>query len=199
MSFPSRADELALHERVLQKDSVASVDVFQTYMPLLSRVLMRKGVLDPEDARQSALDALLLYLRQPERYDRQRGGLSNYLVQSAWGRAVDRHRSRVARTRNERSFADLVELHAPAPNEELERGMEVALALKRLEKCDITQKDQAVLRLILQGERSTRALAEVLGLGSLPEDEMRREVKRHRDRLMKLLERLGEEGPDDES
>ncbi|WP_309894158.1 sigma-70 family RNA polymerase sigma factor [Archangium sp.] len=199
MRFPSRADELALHERVLQEDSVAPVDVFQTYMPLLQRALLHKGVLEPEDGRESALDAVLLYLEQPKRYDRQRGGLSNYLVQLAWGRAVDRHRSRAARTRNERSFADLVELHAPASNEELERGMEVALALKRLEKCDITQRDQAVLRLILQGERSTRVLAEVLGLGSLPEDEMRREVKRHRDRLMKLLERLGEEGPDDES
>jgi RNA polymerase sigma-70 factor (ECF subfamily) len=199
MSFPPGEDELALHERVLRKDPVVSVDVFQTYMPLLLKALMSRKTCDPEDAHDAAIDAVLLYLEQPERYDRQRGRLSAYLVQIARNRAVDRYRSKTARARREQDFADVVELRDVPPNEKLERGMEAALALKRLEKYDLTERDQSALGLIFQGERSTRRLAEVLGLDSLPEDEMRREVKRHRDRLMKLLERLGKEGPDDES
>jgi RNA polymerase sigma-70 factor, ECF subfamily len=199
MSFPSRADEWALHERVLQGEPVAPVDVFQTYMPLLLNALTRGKTCDPEDAHDSAIDAVLFYLEHPGRYERHRGRLSTYLMQAARKRAVDRHRSHTARARREQGFASVVELQAVPPKEKLERGMEVALVLKRLEKYDINQGDQAVLRLILQGERSTRQLAEVLGLDALSEDEMRREVKRHRDRLMKLLERLGKEDPDDES
>jgi len=61
------------------------------------------------------------------------------------------------------------------------------------------EKDVAALRLILSGERSTERLAEVLGLSELPQEQMRREVKRHRDRLMKILERFGKEDPDDPS
>lgn len=199
MHLPSQADELELHERVLQRARVAPVDVFQTYMPLLLKTLMHKKTCDPEDAHDSAIDALIFYLRQPERYDPSRGRLSNYLMQIACKRAVDRHRSKAAQARREQGFADVVELQSTPPKEKLEQGMEVALVLKRLETHDISQRDQAALRLILQGERSTRRLAEVFGLDSRPEDEMRREVKRHRDRLMKFLERLGKEDPDDES
>ncbi|WP_158501804.1 RNA polymerase sigma factor [Vitiosangium sp. GDMCC 1.1324] len=194
---PSRVDEVTLHERVLQRDPVAPVEVFQTYMPWLLRALRK--TCEREDAYDSAIDAVFVYLQHPERYDPQRSRLFTYLRQIAQKRGVDRHRSHAARARREQGFAGIVELQATAPNEELERGMEAALVLERLEKYDITQRDRAALRLILQGERSTRELAKALGLESSSEVEMRREVKRHRDRLMKLLERLGKEDSDDES
>jgi RNA polymerase sigma-70 factor (ECF subfamily) len=112
---------------------------------------------------------------------------------------MDRTRSSEARTRREQKFADVFELQARSPKEALEVSVEVRLALKRLDATGLGVAETAFLRLVLMGERSTQALAEVLGLASLPEDEMRREVKRHRDRLMKLLGRLGKEDSDVES
>lgn len=77
--------------------------------------------------------------------------------------------------------------------------MEARRALERLEKLNSSKEERAFLGLILQGERSTRRLAEALGLGPMSEMDLRREVKRRRDRLMKRLERLGKEDSDVES
>ncbi len=199
MSFPSRVDELKLHERVLQGDPVVPVDVFRTFMPPILKVLESEMSCNREDAHDSAIDAVLSYLRTPERYDPQRARLSTYLTQAAKKRAMDRRRSSDARTRREQDFAGVFEVQARPPKEVLEKSVEASLAAQRLDSLGLDEREREVLRLVLQGERSTRKLATVLGLDLLPEDEQRREVKRHRDRLMKMLERLGKEDPDDES
>jgi RNA polymerase sigma-70 factor (ECF subfamily) len=198
MSFPSQMDELELHERVLQGDRVASADVFQAFMDPILRILKEEMSCSPDDARDSATDAVFSYLRNPGRYDRHRARLSTYLTQAAKKRAMDRHRSTAARLRREQDFASVVEVQARTPKEVLEVSVEAKLAAKLLDDSRLDEREWEFLRLVLQGEGSTRRLAGVLGLDELPEDEMRREVKRHRDRLMKLLERLGKEGSDDE-
>jgi RNA polymerase sigma-70 factor, ECF subfamily len=199
MRFPSLVDELCLHERVLQGDPVAPADVFQTFIEPLLNILEREMACDPEEANVSAVDAVFSYLREPERYDHKRGRLSTYLTQAAKHRVRDHRRSASARARREQDFASVVELQATSPKEELERSVEVGLVLKRLEEHVPEGRDREALRLLLWGERSSERWAEVLGLTSLPTDERRREVKRHRDRLMKFLERFGKEDPDDES
>jgi len=128
-----------------------------------------------------------------------RARLSTYLTQAAKKKAMDRRRSTEARTRREVEFAGVFELQARTPKEVLEVSVEARLAVERLDSSRLNARERDFLRLVLQGERSTRSLAEVLGLASLPEDALRREVKRNRDRLMKVLERLGREEPDDES
>lgn len=199
MRFPSRAEELELHERILQKEPVASADAFQAFMEPISKVLQDETGCSTDDAHDSALDALLSYLRQPERYELARARLSTYLTQAAKKKAMDRRRSSEARTRREVEFAGVFELQARTPKEVLEVSVEARLAVERLDSARLNARERDFLRLVLQGERSTRNLAEVLDLASLPEDALRKEVKRHRDRLMKVLERLGREEPDDES
>jgi RNA polymerase sigma-70 factor, ECF subfamily len=196
MSFPSQAEELALHERVLQNDPVAPVDVFRAFMEPILRVLCSEMGCSREDAHDSAIDVVISYLNNPERYDRHRARLSTYLTQSAKNRAMDRRRSTAARTRREQEFATVVELQARSPKEILEISVETRLAVERLDDSRLSERDREFLRLILQGERSTRRLAEVLGLPSLPKEDLQREVKRRRDRLMKWLERLGKEDSD---
>ena len=51
--------------------------------------------------------------------------------------------------------------------------------------------DLRLLTLILEGERSTERFARILGLCGLPVKEQRRQVKRHKDRIKKRLERYG--------
>jgi RNA polymerase sigma-70 factor (ECF subfamily) len=199
MGFPTPEEELALHERVLRRDPVASADVFRAFMDPIVAALSRKRGRPPDDVYDSAIDVLVSYLRNPERFIAQKGRLSTYLTQAARKRALDRHRSTEARRRREQEFGGVFELRARSPKESLEISVEARLAVGRLERSKLPENDRALLRLVLQGERSTRAMAEAIGMGSLPEDDCKREVKRHRDRLMKRLARFGKEGSDVES
>lgn len=52
-------------------------------------------------------------------------------------------------------------------------------------------RDQQILALRLQGERRTEAFAEILGISHLPIEAQRREVKRIKDRIDKILRRHG--------
>lgn len=199
MSFPTWEVELKLHERVIQDDPLASQDVFRVFMDPILRILLHELRCHGEDAHDSAVDAVLYYLRNPQRYDSQRAKLSTYLTHAAKRRAMDRQRSSHARIRREEKFGGEFELRVAAPKEVLEISVEARLAVRRLEQSKLRPEERRFLGMVLQGERSTRLLGEALGLGALPELELRREVKRHRDRLMKWLERFGKEGSDDES
>jgi RNA polymerase sigma-70 factor (ECF subfamily) len=196
MSFPTLAEELALHERVLRRESVASVDVFRVFMDPIVAALNRKRGRPPDDVYDSVIDVLVSYLRNPERFIAQKGRLSTYLTQAAKKRVQDRHRSAEARRRREQEFGGAFELRTMSPKEALEIHVEARLAVGRLEHSKLPERDRALLKLVLQGERSTRVMAKAIGMDSLPEDDLKREVKRHRDRLMKRLARFGKESSD---
>lgn len=51
------------------------------------------------------------------------------------------------------------------------------------------KKDQRIHELRLQGERRTQVFAQILGIDHLPTEVQRRQVKRAKDRIDKLLER----------
>lgn len=194
MRFPSPAEEQALHERVLKKnESLASEDVFRVFMDPITRLLCRNRREQFEDeAHDAVCDVLLEYLENPERYQAHRSRLSSYLTRNAEMQVRDMYRSQEARQRREREFGEVIELRATAPNRSMERIVEVRHLAGQLERA-IHERDQATLGLILQGERSTHALAKAMNLPPLSEKELRREVKRNRDRLMKTLGRIGKE------
>ena len=50
-------------------------------------------------------------------------------------------------------------------------------------------KDQRIYELRIQGERRTQVFAQILGIDHLPTGVQRREVKRAKDRIDKVLER----------
>ncbi|WP_162159637.1 RNA polymerase sigma factor [Cystobacter fuscus] len=151
---------------------------------------------DEETAYDAVIDVLYAYVEAPGRYDPDRARLVTYLTKAAKHRVQDRLKSGASRAQREENFASVVELGQSAPKDILENFVEASRAVERLEK-RLSERDLAVVRLILSGESSTEALARALGLNPSSQEEMRREVKRHRDRLMKILERLGKEDPDD--
>jgi RNA polymerase sigma-70 factor (ECF subfamily) len=63
---------------------------------------------------------------------------------------------------------------------------------QKIEQVVENERDRLALALILDGERSTDVLADALGIRVDTQLERQRAVKRHRDRLLKVLERLGE-------
>ncbi|NBD14130.1 sigma-70 family RNA polymerase sigma factor [Corallococcus silvisoli] len=200
MSFPTREEEWALHERVVKRMPVANTEVFKLFMSFMLRTLTTEMHCDAEEARDCALRAVFDYLTDPERYDRQQSLLRSYLTHAAKMNVLDSRRSNQRRLLREQKYADVVELRARPPKEVMEAAVETALALKRLERRNLKPSDLGMLRLVLQGESSTLELARPLGMEALPETERKRVVKQNRDRLFKQLRRLGkEEDSHDES
>jgi DNA-directed RNA polymerase specialized sigma24 family protein len=197
MSPPSREEEWALHERVLQGMSVATTEVFEHFMPHLLAALCPEMGCTKEEATDCILDAVIDYLERPESYDRNQAPLRSYLTLASRRNVMDSRRSEKARTRREGKFADVVELQARPPNEEMEAAVESALALEKLKRSKMKASDVKLLGLILQGESSTLVLARPLGLDRLPADERKRKVKQNRDRVLKRLRRHGKEGSHD--
>ncbi|NOJ78078.1 sigma-70 family RNA polymerase sigma factor [Myxococcus xanthus] len=199
MGIPTRDEDVALHARILQRESVANVDAFAVFVdPLIAAVKYARGCTH-EMARDAAIDVLLDYLEAPERFDPQRGRLFSYLAQSAKNTVTDWQRSATRRQAREEKFGLLFELMGRSPKECLEQSAEVKRVVERIEQSDLSQVDRAFLGLMLQGERSTQRFAEVLGLGALPAVDIQREVKRNRDRILKWLVRFGREVFGDES
>jgi len=94
--------------------------------------------------------------------------------------------------RREQEFSSLVEVRDSAPNEKMERSAEAQRLWQKIEQVVENERDRLALALILDGERSTDVLADALGIRVDTQLERQRAVKRHRDRLLKVLERLGE-------
>jgi RNA polymerase sigma-70 factor (ECF subfamily) len=192
MQFPNSEAESTLHQRILASDPVGPADLFAHFVEPLMSALRHDLRCDSENARDSSIDALFDYLRSPTAYDPNRGRLCTFLTQIAKHKAVDRIRSRSAEVRREQEFSSFVEVRESAPNEKMERSVEAGKLWGKIEQVVENEQDRLALALILDGERSTEALAEALGIEATTALERQRAVKRHRDRLMKILERLGE-------
>ncbi|MFY2559135.1 RNA polymerase sigma factor [Corallococcus terminator] len=196
MRFPSQAEEQALHERVLRREPLVSEDVFRVFMDPIIRALCKKRSELYEEARDATIDVIYTYLDNPEQYVARKSRLSTYLTRAARMNALDQYRRHEARQRRERKFGEVFVLRTPAPKDTMEIIVETRIVLEQVEQALLEEKDRIFLGLVLQGERSTLVLAEAMNLPPLSEIERRREVKRNRDRLMKLLGRLGKEDRD---
>jgi|GEM_PF-991106 len=192
-------DERELHERALQKDPLILVDLLDAFAGRIEGFLTSGLKCDKETAYDALIDVLFAYATTPERYNPQQGRLVTYLTQAARYRVRDRLRSRASEAQREENFASVVELRQSTPKDILENYVEASRAVDRLIEKGLlkNEKDVAALRLIISGEGSTETLARALGLDTSCLERMRQEVKRHRDRLMKILERFGKEDPDD--
>ncbi|WP_224366238.1 RNA polymerase sigma factor [Hyalangium versicolor] len=202
MRNPSLEEEMVLHQRLLEHDPLAYFDVFPMYMERLAKKLEGQGY-DVDVARDAALEAVLAYRKKPEGYDPRKVHPFTYLMGVARHKAVDRWRSVQAQAQREKKQGD-VELLRRTPNDPVDR-MEKCVRVKQLmdllENGEIlSAQDQAIFRLFLMGEDSTEEVAKVLRLPPMSKEERQLEVKRLKDRLMKLLKRrLGREDSDDDS
>jgi RNA polymerase sigma-70 factor, ECF subfamily len=160
-------------------------------MDPLVNTLQRDVSCTEDEAYDSAIDAMLAYLEEPARYDRDKGRLSSYLMDIAKKRAIDRLRSRTASERRDDAYAEVVELRNANPKDKMEAAIQRRELWQKVEEAVPNERDREVLKLILSGERSTTAFAQALDLTALSPLDQRREVKKHRDRLLKVLERLG--------
>lgn len=197
-----RAEEEAIHKRLLEGDVTAPAELADTHLRImLTHLRIRfRGVQDETLLQDAAADALLDYIEHPSRFDPQKSSLSSYLKMSAEGdlrNALDRE----ARRRRHLQPLAGVELFLPDRNNALE-GIEDRLdaetpgetrqaLMVRIRQEFPDARDWNLVTLMMDGVRRTSAFAEVLEIGHLGDIERQRIVKQHKDRLKKRLERLG--------
>jgi DNA-directed RNA polymerase specialized sigma24 family protein len=181
---------LSLHFRALDGDPVALNDLCDALLvPLVERLGRRYKSTCPHLVEQSVHEALIEYIKCPARYDPGRGPLPHFLylaaladLKNALRREAKHHRGRVegvelrlveGNTEEGTALDGLVWAEEWAARQEQLRMLR--------ETC--SPGEEAVLDLMLAGERSTAAFAEALRLAHLPAEEQVAEVKRVKDRI----------------
>ncbi|MCI0352492.1 MAG: hypothetical protein L0Z53_23995, partial [Acidobacteriales bacterium] len=199
-------DDRVLHQRLLSGDVTAPEEAARKYLPLIERHVAARAwniyhINDRDLIWNATVDAVLLdYILHPERFDRSKSGLLGYLKLAAERDLINAVEKNRRQRRGEDLYSDVEEgIRARNKPSELARIMRDAEqeTVSRIQReRDATaakgvanERDNTVLRLILDGERSTSKFAAALGIEALPIAEQRRIVKQHKDRLKVQLRR----------
>jgi hypothetical protein len=186
-----------IHERLLAGDVTAPAELSEGLIgPLLQRLTKKYPKLrDPDLLYDAVTDALMSYIKRPTQFDPGKRSLIGFLCMAAEGDLLNALAKDKRRRHKEIPLED-VELGVAAGNSKIEEGNsetepereKLRQALPRLFG---DPKDLVIVELMIAGERTTEVFVKVLELQHLPLDQQRREVKRHKDRLKKRLERYG--------
>lgn len=192
MTTSARADVpelMDLHQRLLLQDAAAEEAVVIALRPSLIRMTRRAFADTPREAIVDAVhDALIDYIRRPQRFDPDRGvPLHRYLEIAASRNMQDyRRRERRRQQREYRYARERLPIATAAATSTATHANLLRAALDAV--CE--PRELAAARAWVSGERRTSALASLLGASELQPPERAREVKRFKDRLLKRLGRF---------
>lgn len=184
-----------IHTRMLASDPIAPAELADEAMPLLEKHLQIAFRSRDEGLTcDAAIDAVISYIKNPAQYDGNSRSLLGYLKMAAEGDYKNALRKQ-SRLRSHEQSKDPVELRVFPGNKDQEAeivaGMDLGTALARLDSLFSDETDRRIARLVLEEERSTDVFAEVLGISTASDAAKRQTVKRHKDRIKKVLLRRG--------
>lgn len=187
-----------LHARLVDGDRVASEELAREVLPEVVGRLGRQwqAFAGTEAVHDAAVEVFVAYLRDPNRYDPSRSNLVSWLYMQAHGDLTNDYRS-PKRSFHQRRVAPLrenVESEDFARNLHLVESDIYPSDLDRDALDDALgalddDRDRRLLALVLDGDTSTEAAADALGIGHLPLEEQRSEVKRNKDRIKARIKR----------
>jgi RNA polymerase sigma-70 factor (ECF subfamily) len=191
-----------IHQRIVDGDPTAPPDLAEQLLGPIKKILAKKwpNLPDPDLLDNAIIDAVLNYIKNPEQYKPDKRGIKGYLVMSAEGDLKNALKSYEQRKSKEISVSDvelldserkfeLEDISDQAQQDSAARNIEFEEIMDSLSNIFPDPRDLEAAILILEGERSTSVFAEVLGINKSSSDQIAQEVKRHKDRLKKRLER----------
>lgn len=202
---------LSLHQRLLIDDPLATSELAEYFLPLVSKYLLQKfATLDEHLITDATISAILDYGEQPQKYDPSRRPLLGYLKMAAEGDlknelAKQRRRNHKLVSLENVALADLagnsnVEEEVIAKQAVIARFAQMRKNQDKVNQAVAKDKlDRDLLELMTAKVRKTAEYARVLGIENLPLTEQRRTVKRHQDRLRLRLKRYAQSGKQDET
>jgi len=193
---------LALHELLLAGDSLALPKLYDVYGENIINVL-RADFSDLAQRDESLLfeavnEAFIGYNKNPHTFDRSKNTLKNFLIMAAKRDLVNI----IARNKNyqekiklpkdveiEEKFRNRSQKSEYSPDEEIVLRESLQAIEIELRKYFLVDKDLELAKMIIRGEKNTEVFAVVLEIERLEKNEQQTEVKRHKDRIKKVLER----------
>lgn len=186
---------LELHRRIRKGDPAAAGELFALVHRGLTATIWKRPFArrNWETAADLATDAIVEYLKAPEKFDDSKSSLFSYLVMIARGDALNYIRTSV---RKQEGHDRVVELSAAEGNP-ISESADFKVDADRIMTTYRNELikdagDEEVLRLYLAGENETAAYAEALKLEHLSFPEQKKQVKTRRDRIEQRLKRLKE-------
>lgn len=150
--------------------------------------------LDREAAGDLATDAIVEYLKAPDRFNPLRSSLFTYLALIAHRDGLNLLRGRAAAEKNFNKLVELAAAQGKNTDEQNHAPMDATRIMQRHgHQLATSREEQEVLDLYLAGEKDTHAYAAVLGATHLSFPEQKAVVKQYKDRIEKRLARLGRE------
>ena len=192
------SDELLiLHNRLLDEDPTATVDIFDAVAHKLEGYLryrfpdLAPGA-DPYIYVSAVYDTLTDYFKNPGKFDPDKRGLMGYLRMAAY-RDMQNLFDKERRHAKRRTSLDDVEFSASDGND-FSSAVIDRIETQRIRdelSRDMTGQEVIVFDLMVKGERSTEVAADALRIAHLPLDQQKREVKRIKDRITRRIRRRG--------
>ncbi len=187
---------LRLHRRLLEGDRVAPADLMELLLsPLIGQMKHEYPTTDVHLVSDGVTDALLDYCARPGSFDQTRGvPLNRFLAKAAWRnianilRGETRRKAREAKA-VETADQNVVELDPAKGNPQQNEVLDTNQGLAKLARSLPDPTDQQVYKLKAMGERRTDIFAKAMGITHLPIEQQRREVKKAKDRIDKVMER----------
>lgn len=198
----TKNEELELHRAVMDKDDLALAKIFGLYSDHLIACLKRWF---PKPARQD--EALVLeavneafwgYYKNPVTFNPKKNTLERFLEIAADRdmRNILQREKKHFKKRNlpqdvelEEKFWNSVKKDEGSPDEQLIHNQSIEILHKELSNYFTNELDVRLAKLIIAGERETSTFSELLKIEELTIEKQRIEVKKHKDRIKKVLER----------
>ncbi len=194
---------LNLHARMITGDLVARSELAELALPVLTERLSKRHptIFDPDLIDTAVTDALLNYFAHPDRYKPEGSSLIGYLLMSANGdllnllkpKSVERNSIQLDEDVELRDrYAEIpVESSVAANDLNVEGAVFARLSPvdSRIRELFPDPRDQELVAMMMDGIRETEAYARVLGIDHLDHSEQQEIVKKHKDRIKKMITR----------
>jgi RNA polymerase sigma-70 factor (ECF subfamily) len=196
--LPDRATLLALHDRLLRGDRLASDELSRLVLPALAAETARRFPrVDEHVISDGVSDAVLDYCAAPQRFDTaQNVPLHRFLATAAWRNVVNlvvseqRRKARERHVGRKKCETD-VALDPAARNIQQEEQRQAEQKREALFAALKTPQDRDILALWLDGVKDTAEFARVLNITHLPFAQQQVEVYRNKERIIRFLRRRG--------
>lgn len=194
MAGDTKIRELAevLHWRLVSgEDYRITAEMAELFLPLLIERLKRSfaGLRDPHVVESAAIDSMLAYFKEPQRFQPQKGSLLHYLYMDARFNIIDALRPRATVELPMSQLEYILEGISDVDDAELGLVERESPLLRQALALVQNPVDQEIVTLMIEGVRDTAIYASVLGVDHRPKTEQAALVKRNKDRLKKLLQR----------
>jgi RNA polymerase sigma-70 factor (ECF subfamily) len=188
-----------LHNDLIAGRLTASAQIAELLLPKIYKALVKKfsNVIDEHLIQTAANNAILYYLKYPNKFEANRGSLINFVWQLAKSGLLNLLSSK-ENILNHNEFVELNEAETVYSNEtRQDETIEQFLIIDEQDRQIYKQLydlipdplDRAILELMMNGERDTALFAVVLGVSDESLEERRACVKKHKDRIKKFIQR----------